>query len=279
MKTIRELTTRVEEAHTRHLQEVKSLEDQTRSTSAASSPMNSGSFPNGNDQNVSFEELVAGRGVPKADMFDSFAEPKRATGLSPMTAPVTTTSTTADPWASNTGQQSPMGGSLTPASGSSSPRWPSASSTGGGGSNSGTGGWSTLNPMSPTTTHSVKQPGSMSSIPVIPTPPSFSNTASNSMNSNAGQLNNLFSTPSLPPPTSAMNNLSLQNSTPSSGPNYAALRGLAGPPQQAQSSRPSSMELLQPISMHKTQGRTSFQGQANTGHKSNNLSAFDPLGW
>ncbi|ORY91233.1 hypothetical protein BCR43DRAFT_446307 [Syncephalastrum racemosum] len=280
MKTIRELTTRVEEAHTRHLQEVKSLEDQTRSTSAASSPMTNGSFQNGGDQNVSFEELVAGRGAPKADMFDSFAESKPATGLSPMTAPMTTTSTTTDPWASNTGRQSPMGGTLTPASGSSSPRWPSASIAGGGGAvgSSGMGGWSTLNPISPTSTNPVKQPTSMSSIPAIPTPPSFNNTANNSINNNTGSLNNLFSTPSLPPPTSGMSNVSLQANKPSSGPNYAALRGLGGPPQQTQSSRPSSMELLQPISMHKSQGRTSNQSQANAGHKSNNLSAFDPLG-
>ncbi|KAI9314533.1 kinase-like domain-containing protein [Dichotomocladium elegans] len=60
MKTIRELTTRVEEAHTRHLQEVKSLEDQTKNvTTGSAASSNSGNIPV--NEETSFEALVQGR--------------------------------------------------------------------------------------------------------------------------------------------------------------------------------------------------------------------------
>lgn len=60
MKTIRELTTRVEEAHTRHLTEVKSLEEQTRSVSAKNSPANGSPQVLGGEDAMSFEALVQG---------------------------------------------------------------------------------------------------------------------------------------------------------------------------------------------------------------------------
>ncbi|CAO3684153.1 unnamed protein product [Umbelopsis ramanniana] len=62
MKTIRELTNRVEEAHTKHLREVKSLEEQTkRITSEQSAIVTGGSHPATNGGGVDFESLVNGK--------------------------------------------------------------------------------------------------------------------------------------------------------------------------------------------------------------------------
>jgi SCY1-like protein 2 len=62
MKTIRELTNRVEEAHTKHLREVKSLEEQTkRITSEQSAIVTGGSHTVTNGGGVDFESLVNGK--------------------------------------------------------------------------------------------------------------------------------------------------------------------------------------------------------------------------
>jgi SCY1-like protein 2 len=62
MKTIRELTNRVEEAHTKHLREMKSLEDQTkRITSEHSAIVTGGSHAATNGGGVDFESLVNGK--------------------------------------------------------------------------------------------------------------------------------------------------------------------------------------------------------------------------
>jgi SCY1-like protein 2 len=74
MKTIRELTNRVEEAHSRHLREVKSLEDQTRRITSEQAAIVSGS-PAPANAGVDFESLVNGKSntnplqTVSADMF------------------------------------------------------------------------------------------------------------------------------------------------------------------------------------------------------------------
>ncbi|KAI7859992.1 hypothetical protein BDC45DRAFT_166554 [Circinella umbellata] len=316
MKTIRELTTRVEEAHTRHLQEVKSLEDQTRSVSAKSSPM-SGNGQMGVDEEVSFEALVQGgagqstftnnnnnsRGGRSMtpDMFSDMVSGSSTATISPITATATTTTTTntnnyKSNWqSSNTnnssGRHSPMMATLSPSSGSSSPvRRPAANPM---------NLTSTLSPMSqpqstqPTTT-SIDWSSSMSSQKSL----NSYNNNQNTIPKLSGPTSSLFqSIPSLPPPQQkqqqqlpSMAALSLTNSTINSNNNinnsgnnsYAALRGLSSstimPTPPTNTSRSSSMELLQPLSSNRSssQSHTSMQGQS--GHKLSNLTAFDPLG-
>jgi SCY1-like protein 2 len=60
MKTIRELTNRVEEAHSRHLREVKSLEDQTRRITSEQAAVVSGT-PAPANGGFDFESLVNGK--------------------------------------------------------------------------------------------------------------------------------------------------------------------------------------------------------------------------
>lgn len=98
MKTIRNLTNRVEEAHTRHLQEVKSLEEQTRSVNASStsSPQLMDQSTIGADVNVSFESLVQGGGAVNSssdnDMFGALVNKNTVSPnlITPQQRPVTT---------------------------------------------------------------------------------------------------------------------------------------------------------------------------------------------
>ncbi|KAI8146138.1 kinase-like domain-containing protein [Fennellomyces sp. T-0311] len=274
MKTIRELTTRVEEAHTRHLQEVKSLEEQTRSVSAKNSPMNGNSDLVGGNEEVSFESLVQGRSAPAKttapDMFSVMDTPSPVT-IAPVTVTTSTATSTAtnmmsglsSGWgaSSNSGRQSPMMAPLSPSSASSSPvRRPAPNPM-------------TLNPQ-----------------PISQAPPKTTIDWSSSMNhkplNSFNNNNNTMSTPSvfqsipsLPPPQQPQHQSTVSTS---SGANYAALHGLSSmslmPSTPANNSRPTSMELLQPLSSNRTSSpsRTSMQGQS--GHKLSNLTAFDPLG-
>jgi SCY1-like protein 2 len=61
MKTIRELTNRVEEAHSKHLREVKSLEEQTRRITSEQAAIVSGTNTSSNGGGVDFESLVNGK--------------------------------------------------------------------------------------------------------------------------------------------------------------------------------------------------------------------------
>ncbi|KAI9266814.1 kinase-like domain-containing protein [Phascolomyces articulosus] len=307
MKTIRELTNRVEEAHTRHLQEVKSLEDQTRNVSTKSSPMNSNGQVGVGDEEVSFEALVQGRstttqsaatgdGSNTPDMFSDMVSAAPTASITPVTATSTTNNFMSSGWQTtntnnNSGRQSPMMAPLSPSSGSSSPvRRPAANPM-----NFNT---STLSPMSsqapqPTTpTTTIDWSSSMNSQKPVN---SFNNNNSNTIPTLSAPTSSLFSSiPSLPPPQqqqqqsmpSSMATLSLTGNTNSSGGgsvngNYSALRGLPttmmplAPSTTTHTSRPSSMELLQPNRLS-NQSRTSMQGQ--TGHKLSNLTSFDPLG-
>ncbi|KAI9497376.1 hypothetical protein BDB00DRAFT_920721 [Zychaea mexicana] len=317
MKTIRELTNRVEEAHTRHLQEVKSLEDQTKSVSAKSSPMNGNATLGGGDEDVSFEALVQGRAAAAAaetptattDMFSAMDLPSTM-GISPITASATTTAATTTnnlmsglapssgwPSSSTSGRQSPMMAPLSPSSGSSSPvRRPAA-----GPMNLNSSSYSSTSHAPSTTSNTIDWSSSMNRSKPLH---SFGN--NNSINNNSTTTiptlagpstyqqpssSPFSSIPSLPPPQQhqqsqqlSMATLSLSSSSASaaSGSNYAALHGLSStsimPTTPTNTSRSSSMELLQPLSSNRSsaQSRTSMQGQ--TGHKLNNLTAFDPLG-
>ena len=310
MKTIRELTTRVEEAHTRHLQEVKSLEDQTRSVSAKSSPMN-GDGQTGVDEEISFETLVQGgghstfknndnntrgTGSMTPDMFSDMVSGSPATGISPITATATTTTTSTKTnnyvggWQSSnnnsgSGRHSPMMATLSPSSGSSSPvRRPAA------------------NPMNLTSTLSpMSQPQSTQSTSIDWSSSMNNQKSLSSYNSNQNTIptisaptSSLFqSIPSLPPPQQqqaqppSMATLSLTSSTINNNNNsgnnsYAALRGLSSSTMMSatptNSSRSSSMELLQPLSTNHSSGQSRTSMQSQSGHKLSNLTAFDPLG-
>lgn len=267
MKTIRELTTRVEEAHTRHLQEVKSLEEQTKSVSKAGSSSGNGAAA-GADTELSFEALVQGRvDSNKRTTPDIFSSSnandfsgKKTAGIAPMTSATTSTATStfdglSSGW-SSPGRQSPlMGLSMDPLSPSnnnnntaSSPvRQPATMQQTLFTSNT-TTSWSTT----PTT----------SNIPTLLTPLSFQSAP-----------------PPLAPPVNAMNSLTMQPTQPS-GPNYAALRDLGTSLSPKPAGRPSSMELLQPVSIHhntRPPATTQNQNQNQPGHKISNLNAFDPL--
>lgn len=63
MRTIRELSTRVEEQHTKHLQQVKSLDDQTRSLTIDNASVASSNMVSSDGGISDFERLVQGGGV------------------------------------------------------------------------------------------------------------------------------------------------------------------------------------------------------------------------
>ncbi|ORZ25034.1 kinase-like domain-containing protein [Absidia repens] len=276
MRTIRELTTRVEESHTRHLQEVKSLEEQTRNTGKKTSTPNVMDGSGLTDQgDISFEALVNGsatatNGGSNNDSFASFNN-------NPASAS-TTGSVMNDLWSSGgSNRSSPMLSSATPSN--------------------------LLQPMTPNTSSmQPKRPlssgwASPSSATSSPTRSTFGTTPSHQQPSlkplkpMGSPTTSVFSsTPALPPPpTTSMASISLQPqaSNLSSGPNYSALHGITSqqkpiqqfPQQQLQPNRPSSsLGLLTPTSMNahsNSQGNTIPNHQ---GHKATNLNSFDPLG-
>ncbi|KAG0174626.1 hypothetical protein DFQ28_004276 [Apophysomyces sp. BC1034] len=247
MKTIRELTTRVEEAHTRHLQEVRSLEEQTRSvTSDSSSVLTKGNQIAG-DNNMSFESLVQGKASQNNSSEDIFASMQKNVSYGGLTATVASTATPAS--TTNNGwspaappRQSPM---MTPMSATSSLGF-SASRSQTSTRSSDSLGWT-----APTTT-----------IPALPTPPAFQTAAS---------------VPNASPLINSMNSLSIQ--PPVSKPNYSAMRdiSMATPSRPVSTGNLTGMGLLQPTSNYTSQQHTSTL-QPSSGHKMTNLNAFDPLG-
>ncbi|CAO3614011.1 unnamed protein product [Cunninghamella echinulata] len=299
MRTIRELTTRVEEAHTKHLQEVKSLEDQTRNVSK-STTQNANNDILTNNEDVSFESLVQGNNSNSNlnsnsnnnnnDIFGSFNN-SSANSMTTITTTATTitndTKSMNSLWStSNKNQAYPtLNSSNTP---------------------------STLRPMTPLSYQQQQQrplssTWSTSSTSSSPTMSTFPSTKPIIPMSSPSQSNtSLFSSPALPPPPSSSSsfaNLSIQpnktQQTSSPGPNYSALNGLSSstPSFSTTSSHhslnnynnnnnnnnnnsnnnniPSNMGLLTPIS---SSNNSTQKNSIQQGRKAANLNIFDPLG-
>ncbi|KAL0083190.1 kinase-like domain-containing protein [Phycomyces blakesleeanus] len=293
MKTIRELTTRVEESHTRHLQEVKSLEDQTQSVSANSALANNINHTVG-DETVSFESLVQGKALQPVQQLHSIQQ------IQPV-QPVKENNDDIFGAFQTNGNSNGTGLGITP-----TPVAPTSSVF------SGNSGWSSNNNQSGSkasqfiaTTASNHRPSSVPKpAPLLapsaptsrPTPASSNNswTMAPPPSNRAPQNIPMLSGPSsyntsqtTVPPLSSIANLSIKQ--PSGGSNYAALQSLVSTgsgsmmpliasspvPQQ---SNTSGMGLLQPMSSRPVQSNISVSNNGSIGHKLNNLNAFDPLG-
>ncbi|KAI8089480.1 uncharacterized protein BX664DRAFT_365497 [Halteromyces radiatus] len=262
MRTIRELTSRVEEAHTRHLQEVKSLEEQTRAAGSKTStptPMDGSGLTDQGD--VSFEALVHGSTKKISDDNDMFGE------FSNNTTPIlaangASNKVASDLWSSgsSSNRSSPMLLSSTPAL---------APTT-------------TLKPISSTNSLNEQQKqrplsaGWVSSATTSPTTSTFGNSSSPKPLMPMGSpTTSIFpSTTILPPPSTPMSKMTIQQPTTSTGngPNYSALRGIPTPQQS------SNFGLLTPTSTHQQRQGNSIHNDKNQGHKTMNLNSFDPLG-
>ncbi|KAL7311435.1 Protein kinase domain-containing protein ppk32 [Mucor circinelloides] len=263
MKTIRDLTNRVEEAHTRHLREVKSLEEQTRSVKA-SSPQLINQAAIGVDSNVSFESLVQGGTAAvnsslDNDMFGALVgksttsshvmSPQQRPSSQPTIVPSPIQQPANNGWSSTTTMQ--------PSNTWNKPLAPAITA-----------------PMTPATTTSS------SSINWNTKPQQQQNTWSSSLKP-PQQQQQQQQIPSLAsPPSFAMNQMSLNSTSNLSNgnANYNALRSI--PSNNIQQQQPtmmplsSSMGLLQPISSPSMAPLKSNTPQATKA----NLHAFDPLG-
>lgn len=254
MKTIHDLTKRVEDAHTRHLKEVKSLEEQTRNVSANSSPQPVNELST-NDTNVSFESLVGAKNVEMKsgdDMFGSFASsqatPQTWSSVNQVIKP---TPSSSNGWiAPQPSAPSPVNNwnaqrHITPQQPSSNWNTPMSPSM------------NTQKPMNSTwnSQQQTKQTTGWSpsvqsqQIPSLSTPPSFQ---SNSVNQN-----------------SSLNQMN--------GANFNALRSIPVTPQKQNPMMPlsSSMGLLQPT---QSSPNTHLNNNTSQAKKMANLHAFDPLG-
>ncbi|KAK4512504.1 uncharacterized protein ATC70_003205 [Mucor velutinosus] len=292
MKTIRDLTNRVEEAHTRHLREVKSLEEQTRSvnaSSSASSPQLMNQVAIGTENNVSFESLVQSGGssggvaaVNSAldnDMFGALVGKSTASahGTIPQQKPITANQTSSS-WTLSS--QPAILPSPIQQSRQAQPT---------------NNGWSSTSTMQPMNTWSKP----LAPATTAPITPSNTTTSSSSINWNTKpqqQQNNWSSSPKpmsspqqqqqqqIPslasPPSFAMNQMSLNSSMNhnNGNANYNALRSI--PTSNTQPQQPpmmplsTSMGLLKPVS-----SPSMTPMKSNTPHVTKtNLHAFDPLG-
>ncbi|KAI8988968.1 hypothetical protein BDB01DRAFT_577366 [Pilobolus umbonatus] len=265
MKTIHSLTKKVEEAHLRHLKEIKSLEDQTRSVSATNTPQTT-HISIGEDTPVSFESLVQNKKPSLENNRPTTSDDDMFSSLQG-SAPQTNT------WNNNKLNQ-PV---LSPMSTSNTASWNSPN----------------LAPSSIPNTNNILNNKWNSQFNQLPsngqgwqmkTSPSLSNTntisASAVNNSQNRQMTNsinwstttsipsLVSPPSFQSTMNQMNQLSL-NPTPSD--NYNSLR--TTPQQQLNN------HVLMPLSS----GMGLLQPTPNTQHtnppkKHINIHAFDPLG-
>lgn len=257
----------MEEAHTRHLREVKSLEEQTRSVGG--NPMASPQLLNqstaSGDSNVSFESLVQGGKTSgnihnDDDMFGSLVN-----GTSPS---VVTTQKPAIPnnWSSPTLAPTPLKQQQQATPTLNTNEWSSSQQPK-------TSTWSTSTAINP-----------------IPSPQLNNKTtnwnpSNNNISSNLSDwtqsikptstLMSQQTTYLASPPSFSMNQMSLNNNNNS--PNYNAMRTMPAsttPQQPAMMPLSSSMGLLKPISSSINSSRTSGSQQATKA----NLHAFDPLG-
>lgn len=274
MKTIRDLTNRVEEAHTKHLQEVKSLEEQTRNVSAKNSPQVLNQPIT--DDTVSFENLVQGgksgghiSNDNGNDMFDTLV------GHTPQQKPIATAAT----W-----NQSP---SITPSTlqpqnvANNSNGWNSKPASSNTWNKSPSMASSTLQPQTMMNNNNGLNTQSTSNTwikPIAPITPSTNtwNTKPTTTNSTWSQPIKPINSPSKPiqPIASpnnlnmSMNQMSLNTNKPNS--NYDALRSFSS----GNTPQPSMIGLLKPIT---PSSNTSLQNNMPQASKAN-LHAFDPLG-
>lgn len=272
MKTIHDLTKRVEDAHVRHLKEVKSLEEQTRNVSVNSSPqpVNVSTI---NDTGVSFESLVGG-GKSTEQSNDLFSNQpiQQQTWTAPMSQPmITPTKTSSTNWKSSP----TMASTTTTTTANSTSNWNSQSNTTNWNSTpiKAPTNWNSQKPMAP-----QQQTTNNWSVPLSPSmnsqKPMATNTWTSSQPTNgwSSSVQSQQQIPSLSTPPSFQSNSMNQNNSS----NFNALRSISTAPQtQIQPMMPlsSSMGLLQPIS-------SSSQLKSNTTQptKMVNLHAFDPLG-
>lgn len=284
MRTIHDLTKRVEEAHTRHLKEVKSLEEQTRNVSAGSSPQPATTLvtPSGND--VSFESLVGGGGSSSAinsnsinhvenDMFGSMLSP---TTTNATTNKTTTTSSGASTW-SKPSTTTTSSNILNSSWSSSSPQYQHQSLA--------SSNWNSQPPIKPISSPKTLQNNSLNS---------GMNNLSMNNNNNYSQQQNAWS-PSLQaikptiqgqqfPSSSSTNTIGsaafTMNNNSAQAPNYSALQGLSSGNTSNYNSQPtmrplsSTMGLLQPT----TTNTSNTNNLSQKPSKPVNLHAFDPLG-
>lgn len=270
MKTIHDLTKRVEDSHVRHLKEVKSLEEQTRNVSVNSSPqpVNVSTI---NDTGVSFESLVGGKSTEQSNDLFSTQPTQQQTWTSPISQPmITPTKTSSTNWKSN-----PTVTSTTTTNSTSN--WNTQSNT---------TNWSSAPIKTPTTTTATnwnsqklmtpqKQTTNNWSVPISPSMNSQKPIATNTWTS--PQQTNGWSTstqqqqiPSLSTPPSFQSNSMNQNNSS----NFNALRSISTAPQsQPMMPLSSGMGLLQPIS-----SSSQLKSDPTKPTKMVNLHAFDPLG-
>ncbi|KAG1149001.1 hypothetical protein G6F37_002830 [Rhizopus arrhizus] len=273
MKTIHDLTDRVEEAHTKHLREVKSLEEQTHSVSSSSQVKNLTA------DSVDFETLVQGSqstdNKPAEDMFEKMTS---SMSVPPVVASWSTSSTLTP---SNTVKQQ---------SGTNKSRWTSSVPP--------------LNPSNMTTQQTMTAQQTMtnnntkwnSSVPTLTS--SNTLTPSNKLNQQTTTINNSQWNTSVPTfsnhtnesngwkpsnsastlkaiqppqqssfiPVMPMNQMSLNN-----GFNHNAFKSLSG-------NTTSSIPPLQPSSMRILQPTSSPSVTKSSPQKKIDIHAFDPLG-
>lgn len=274
MKTIHDLTKRVEDAHVRHLKEVKSLEEQTRNVSISASPQPA-NVTSINDTAVSFESLVAGKNTSeKSDELFSSQPTSQQTWTSPMSQPaIVPTKTTSTNWnsaPSNNWNSQPKASTTTTSWNSSQAATTTTTTTN-------NINWNSQKSITP---QQQPQPKNNWSVPLSPS--MNSQKPPNNTNWNSQQPTNGWSSsiqqqqqqqiPSLSTPPSFQTNSMNQQQNISS--NFNALRSI---PVSSQPSTmmplSSGMGLLQPIS-------SNSQSKNNTPQPTKivNLHAFDPLG-
>ncbi|KAG2171698.1 hypothetical protein INT43_008078 [Umbelopsis isabellina] len=295
MKTIRELTTRVEEAHSKHLREVKQLEDQTRRITSEHAAIVSGT-PAPANGGYDFESLVSGsKSVPQqaavsADIFgDMNSNGSSTPSMFPVSAP-SPSPLSYSPLPMN--QSIPSQQSLYSTSGNSSPSYQGHLSP---------TSFSAMPPMQ-SSMHSSMQPtmhtsmqSSMHTTTLQPMNSNSYNQPSSPMSSSVNQVPKPAidwsvnkKIPALQPPSSG-NSFTQGYGKPAISPqttptpNYSAMQNLSlsstsGMLQPQQSSvRPNNMlQPLAPIGSLNNMRTNSMKSSTNK--KSSDLDLFDPLG-
>lgn len=295
MKTIRELTTRVEEAHSKHLREVKQLEDQTRRITSEHAAVVSGT-PAPANGGFDFESLVSGsKSVPQqaAVSADIFGDMNSNGSSTPSMFPVPAPSPSPLSYSPQPMNQSiPSQQSLYSTGSNSSPTYQGHLSP---------TSFSAMPPMQ-SSMHSSMQPtthtsmqSSMHTTTMQPMHSNSYNQPSSPMSGNVNQapkpaidwsVNKKI--PALQPPSSG-NSFSQGYGKPAISPqttptpNYSAMQNLSltsssGMLQPQQSSvRPTNF--LQPLApMGSSNNMRSNSMKSSTNKKSSDLDLFDPLG-
>lgn len=313
MKTIRELTNRVEEAHTKHLREVKSLEEQTkRITSEQSAIVTGGSHSTSNGGGVDFESLVNGKtgnGNPlaqqaaSADIFGDMTSSIPATPTFyqqpsvPSPSPLNyspqpmnqSIPTQASLYSTNTNTstyssyQQPQ--SVSPSFSTMSPMQAPMKPMGTGGTTSSFGSHNSSFGSQPPNygQQAASSFGQSSLSPTFAGQTSPAAISRNQASQPAINWNANTSIPTLQPPRSNNPAQGFSNKAPSSTPNYAAMQNLtlnSTPSIMPTQHKPlsSGMGMLQPLAPMSSSARPSAAKTSGTHKKSSDLDLFDPLG-